>query len=221
MKKSSSITVLLCGLIAVIVTILFYILTFNHVFTLAIRWLSLLFLLIVEIMGTIKALKFRNSVLGATTVVVSLIHLGTVLGISIIFINFFPVFLVNYILLNLLLIAIVAVIDILIMHFDCKVAENNKRYEEASFVMDECLRQAESIILEEGTTECKQEINQIVELLKYTNRTELCGTETEILAKIKELHVLINTEIDLDDKVNEILSLLKLRSLQIKKCGKF
>ena len=82
--------------------------------------------------------------------------------------------------------------------------------------MDECLRQAESIILEEGTTESKQEINQIVELLKYTNRTELCGTETEILAKIKELHVLINTEIDLDDKVNEILSLLKLRSLQIK-----
>ncbi len=223
MKKNSSMTVLLCGLIAMIVTILFYMLAFDNIFTLPMRWLSLLFLLIVEVIGIVKALKFNRSVLGVTTIVISLIHLSAVFVISIIFVNLLPFLIKQYVLLNLLLIAVIAIVDILILYFNNRAKESNQKYSNASAVIDECLITAEKILIEIETLEYKDDIHKVVEMLRYSNRNELCGTEGDILTRLEELHNLIRTDgsSDIKDRIKELQNMIKLRSIHTKKKGKF
>lgn len=128
MKKNNSMTILFCGLATMIITFMFYLLIFNNIFILPIRWLSLLFLLIAEVIGAVKSLKVNRSILSITTVVVSAIHLLTVLVLSVVFVNVLPLLVKQYVLLNLIILAIVAIIDILLLHFDEIVNKSNQKH---------------------------------------------------------------------------------------------
>ena len=128
MKKNNSMTILFCGLATMIITFMFYLLIFNNIFILPIRWLSLLFLLIAEVIGAVKSLKVNRSILSITTVVVSAIHLLTVLVLSVVFVNVLPLLVKQYVLLNLIILAIVAIIDILLLYFDEIVNKSNQKH---------------------------------------------------------------------------------------------
>lgn len=224
MKKINSKTVLLCGLIAVIVTILFYLLAFESIFTLPMRWLSLLCLLVVEILGTAKAHKVSKNIWGTTIAIVALLHLAAVLIVSLVFVNILPFLLKQYILLNLLLIAIVALIDILLMHFGQKAVDSNKLYAVSASVIDECLMKAKRILLETAPSKAYvQQIREIVDSLQYSNRSALSGCEGEIISKLDELYGMIKAD-DADAVVKtsrDIQNMLKLRTAQLKKSGSF
>lgn len=127
MKKNSSMTILLCGLAMIIITFMFYLLIFNNIFTLPMRWLSLLFLLIIEAIGTVKFLKVNRSILSITTVIVSAIHLLTVLILSVVFVNVLPLMVKQYVLLNLIILVIIGIIDILLLHFDEIANKSNQK----------------------------------------------------------------------------------------------
>ena len=72
LKKSKAVT-LICGAASIIVTIIFYLLTFDNIFTIPMRWTSMIFLIFAEIIGTVKALNIKKSIFGLANVVVSLL----------------------------------------------------------------------------------------------------------------------------------------------------
>ena len=61
--KNSKLTTLICGLIAIAATVIFYLLTFDNIFTIPMRWVSLMFLLITECIGTLKALFVQKNII--------------------------------------------------------------------------------------------------------------------------------------------------------------
>lgn len=223
MKKIHPRIFLFCGLISMLATIIFYLILFDNIFALPIRWLSLLCLLIVELLGTIKAHKVRASIWGESAITVSLLHLIAVLILSIIFVGVFPLLLRQYLLLNCFFLAIVAVIDLTLLHFERRYISQNTRYTTSSNIIDECLAKAQRLLLSAKAEDCKKKLEKIVELLKYSNRSALAGNENIILVKLNELEDLIQS--DNTDAVSltamEIQNLLSLRTEQLKKRGSF
>ena len=223
MKKESRKTIILCGLIVIAATILFYMLSYNNIFDYAIKWVSLLFLIAVEIASIVKALKFCRSILGATVVVLDVIHICVVFILSIAFINLWPDLIIQYVLINLLLIAAIAVIDILLSHFMNKADQSNLKYAESSSIMEDCLADAEKLLIEEGESQYTAALKEIVEMLRYSNKSYVSGLEDDISAKIKELQSVKKTDADGDfgSKIEELHNMIKSRSVQTKKSGKF
>ena len=125
LKKSKAVT-LICGATSIIVTIIFYLLTFDNIFTIPMRWTSLMFLIFAEIIGTVKALSIKKSIFGISSIIVSLFHLGIVLAISIIFVNTFPTLIRKYVLINLLLLSVMLAVDVIIIYFGKYIGSKNK-----------------------------------------------------------------------------------------------
>lgn len=223
MKRNNIVIPVVCGLIAMIATIIFYLLAFDNIFTLPMRWVSLLFLLLIEVIGTVKSLTISKNIFGVASLITSVIHLGVVLIMSIVFVNVLPLLIDKYILLNLLILSIIAVIDVLLIHFSKKANEDNQKYTNASNVIDECYIKAKQLVMLYENSDYVAGINNIIELLQYSNRTDLCGNELDLLAKIEELESLISTDENERKQllIEEVQRMLKLRSIQMKKRGSF
>ena len=58
MKKSRYIA-LICGGVSIVVTVMFYLMTFDNIFMAPMRWISLLFLIISEVIFIIKAFNLK------------------------------------------------------------------------------------------------------------------------------------------------------------------
>ena len=86
MLKKSNTTLLISGLTSIAITILLYLLTFDYIFNIPIRWISLCFLILSEVIGTFKALKIKKSIFGVSSIITSIIHIFVVLILSILFI---------------------------------------------------------------------------------------------------------------------------------------
>lgn len=223
MKKKNSTVCLICGFVSMAITILFYILTFENIFNIPIRWLSLLFLLIIEVMATIKALKVPNTIMGTSIILLNIIYLGIVLVLSLVFVNLFPLFIKKYVLINLLLIAIVAIVDVVLMFFSDRAEDNNMHHSSVTSVIDECVVKASELLFHDTTDKYKTDIEEIVDMLKYSNKAMMCGCEMDILSGLEEAIDLINTDSadEVVKQLSKVKKLIKLRSIQIKKAGKF
>ena len=64
MLSKSKHIVLTCGAVSIAVTVIFYLLIFDNIFTVPMRWVSLLFLILAEAIGTIKAFTVKRSIFG-------------------------------------------------------------------------------------------------------------------------------------------------------------
>lgn len=84
-----------------------------------------MFVLAAEVMGIAKSLKNNKSIFGVTTITVSAIHLIIVVILALVFVNFFPVLLKQYVLLNLLILAIAIALDILLLYLDGETEERD------------------------------------------------------------------------------------------------
>ncbi len=224
MTKNSKAIALICGGTSVIATIIFYLMTFDNIFTIQMRWVSLMMLLVAEVVGTVKALTTKKSIFGVSTIVTSLIHLGIVLVLSIIFVNLMPFNIKTYILLNILLLCVLLVVDILILFFDGYISEKNKKQYESKAVVESCYTKAQSISIEYESTEYIGDLCEIAEMLKYSDNSELSGDEITILNKLDELNSMLDEKAeDITNKIDEVKNLIKLRSIKIAgtKRGKF
>ena len=136
MLKNSKTIFLISGAASIVATILFYLLIFDNIFTVSMRWVSLMFLIIAECIGTVKALSIKKSIFGVANIAISLFHSLVVLLLSIVFVNAFPFSVKAYILWNLLSLGIMVVVDVIIIYFGGYVESKNNKSSESRAVSD-------------------------------------------------------------------------------------
>lgn len=207
---------IVCGLLAVFTTILFYLLTFHSILTLPIRWVSLLFLLAAEIIGTVKAYSFRRSILGVANMTTSLIHLGYVIVTSVVFLRIFPVLLVRYILVNVVALCVLTVADVALLYGGEHIEASNRKMEKAKKGMGLVREKAESMRIEYGDTEFGKELDGVVEALRYSDDTVLTEDEVEILQRLDRVDRMIeNREAGVHEELRRIRNAIDLRSVKV------
>lgn len=216
MLNKSKHVALICGIVSIAVTVIFYLLTFDNIFTIPMRWVSLMFLILAEVIGTIKAFAFKRSIFGVSNIVTSIVHVIVVLMFSIIFVNIFPLLIKKYILLNILALCVLLLVDVVIVFFANGVATQNSKLNESQSVMGCCVEKATSLYVEFDDTDYKKDLEEIVELLKYSDNSCLTQDEMTIMNKLDEVQVLLkNNDDDIAEKIIEIKNAIKLRSIKV------
>lgn len=215
LNKSKSIA-LICGTVSIAVTVIFYLLIFDNILTIPMRWLSLLFLVLAETIGTIKALSVKRTIFGVSNIATSIIHIIVVLLISIIFVNIFPLLIKKYILLNILSLCVLLVVDVIILFFNNRITSQNTKLSESQSVMGSCVEKASSLCVEFNDTDYKKDLEDIVELLKYSDNSCLLQDETIIMNKLNDVQLLLkNGGEEITEKIVEIKNDIKLRSIKV------
>lgn len=215
LKKSTNI-ILICGIAAVVITIIFYQLTFNSIFSVPMVWLSLMFLILTEIIGTIKALAIKKTIFGISNILTSFGHLIIVLIVSIFFINTSPLLIKTYILLNILFVCMLLVLDAIIIFFAKRIAMQNDKLRKSQTIVRGCLKKATSLCIEFKDTNYKKDLDEIVELLKYSDDSCLSDDEMTIMNKLDEVKLLLkNNEDGVAEKINEVKNVIELRSIKV------
>ena len=215
--KNSKLTTLICGLIAIAATVIFYLLTFDNLFTIPMRWVSLMFLLITESIGTIKALLVKKDIITQASIFTSCAHLVTVLVISILFVNLFPLSLKTYILLNILMLCALAAADLFILHFGKNMSASNKKLAQSQGVMDACYAKAQGLVVIYGQSDYKKDLVEITELIKYSDNSELTDDEAVILSKLGDLEIQLKEgNENIPALITEIKNAINLRTIKMK-----
>lgn len=216
LKKSTAVT-LICGAISITATIIFYLLTFDNIFTVPMRWISLIFIVLTEVIGTVKALCIKKSIFGVASISVSLFHLGAVLIISIIFVNTYPTLIKKYVLLNLLALIVMLAADVLIIYFGENIRNKNNALSENQAVIDSLYTSAKALEIEYRESTYSKNLNELSELLKYSDNSVLSNDEVAISEMLDELHKLLSDNAEgIPQKISDIKNAIKLRSLKIK-----
>lgn len=217
MLKNSKVIALICGATSIVATIIFYLLTLENIFTVPMRWISLLFLIFAEGIGTAKALCIKKSIFGIANIITSLFHLGIVLAMSIIFVNIFPLLIKIYILLNLLVLGIMLAVDIIIIYFSESIRAKNKVLAENQAVVDRLYTKASALAIEYAQSSYHEDLNEICEMLRYSDNSTLSNDEDNILEKIEELRKLLSDDGEiLPQKIADIKKSIELRSIKMK-----
>lgn len=216
LKKSKAVT-LICGAISITATIIFYLLTFDNIFTVPMRWISLIFLILTKVIGTVKTLCIKKSIFGVASISVNLFHLGVVLIISIIFVNTYPMFIKKYVLLNLLALIVMLAADVLIIYFGESIRNKNNALSENQAVIDSLYTSAKALEIEYRESTYSKNLNELSELLKYSDNSTLSNDEVAISQMLDELRKLLSDNAEgIPQKISDIKNAIKLRSLKIK-----
>ena len=215
--KSSKLTLLITGLIAIIATVIAYFLIFDDIFAVKMRWISLIFLLIAEIIGIAKALLLRKDIITQASILTSVIHFIAVLLISILFIGIFSSAVKAYILLNILALCALAAIDLFILYFGKSISENNRKLAQSQGVIDACYAKVQSLAVIYGQGNYKNDLIEIADLFKYSDNSELTNDEAAIISKLDELEARLKEESEsVPELISEIKNAINLRTIKIK-----
>lgn len=205
-----------CGILAAFTTILFYLLTFHSLWTIPIRWVSLVFLLVAEIAGTVKAYFFRRSIYGVANLTTSLLHMGFVIASSVVFVRILPMLWVRYILLNVLALCVLTVADIGLLYGGDHVEQANRKLDEAKKGMHLIREKAEAMRLEYADTEYGKELADVVEALRYSDDTVLTKDELEILQRLDDVDRMIERgEAGVHEAIHRIRNGIDVRSVKV------
>ena len=217
MLKNSKAITLICGATSIVATIIFYLLTFDNIFTIPMRWISLMFLIFVEGIGTIKALCIKKSIFGVANIIASIFHLGIVLVMSIIFVNIFPLLIKTYILLNLLALGVMLAVDVIIIYFGEYIGSKNKLLSNNQAVVDSLYTTVKGLAIEYRENTYSKELDELSELLKYSDNSALSNDEVIISEMFEDLRKLLSdNDESIPQKILDIKNAIKLRSLKIK-----
>lgn len=180
-------------------------------------------LLIVEIIGTAKALTVERNIFGVTQIITGVFHLLATLVLSIVFVNLFPLLIKEYILLTLLMLIIVAVVDVLLLHFAKKSNVSARKHFEAEAVIAECEAKVRRLLIENRGTIFASQLESIVEMLTYANRGMINDDDRKLKDKIEEVESLIacNEEEKALEIIKQVQNSLKYRVEVTKKTGSF
>ncbi len=216
MLNKSKHMALIFGAVSAVVTILLYLLVFDDIFAEPIRWVSLLFLILAEAIGTIKALKVKRTIFGVSNLVTSIVHILVVLLLSIVFIAFFSDQIKAYILLNLVALCVLLVPDAAIVYFTNRVTAQNSKLDESQSVMRCCVDKAAALCVEFNKTDYIKDLEEIVESLKYSDNSCLTQDEMAIMNLLDELKLLLkNNDEGVAGKLIEIKNAIKLRTIKV------
>lgn len=218
MVRSSKPIALICGAVSIAATMIFYLLIFGNIFTIPMRWISLIFLVLAESIGTAKALNIKKSIFGVANIITSLFHIGIVLVMSIMFVNVLPLFISKYILLNILGLCVLLAVDAIIVYFGEHIDDKNSELAENQAVMDNLYTTAKSLAIEYSESAYGKSLDELSELIRYSDNSALSNDEVLISEKLEELQEVLSTD-DCESvprRISDIENIIKLRSLKIK-----
>lgn len=215
--KNAKLTALICGLISIAATVIFYLFTFDHIFTIPMRWMSLMFLLIAEVIGTLKAMFVNKNMITQASILISIAHLAVVLVISIVFVNFLPLAFKTYLLVNILLLCALAAADLFVLHFGKNVSASNKRLAQSQSVMDACFVKVQGLVVVYGQSGYQKDLIEISELIQYSDNSELTGDESAIMGKLGEIEAQLKENGDnIPALISELKNIIHLRTIKMK-----
>lgn len=215
LNKSKHIA-LICGVASIAVTVIFYLLAFDNIFTVPMCWVSLMFLILAEAIATVKVFKVKRTILGVSSIVASTVHVIAVFMFSIFFVNIYPLLIKKYLLLNILVLCVLLVVDVIIVFFTNRIATQNNKLNESQSVLEGCIEKAKSLCAEFSSTNHKKDLEEIVELLKYSDNSCLSQDEMTIMNKLDEVQLLLkNNDDGISEKIIEIKNVIKLHSIKV------
>lgn len=215
MKKSRYIA-LICGGVSIVVTVMFYLMTFDNIFMAPMRWISLLFLIISEVIFIIKAFNLKKAIFALSGIVTSCLHIALVLTMSIVFVDILPLFMKQYVLLNIMALGVLLIVDVLITYFGKRVSIQNVKLSASQSAMQRCLKKADVLCVKYNNSDYQKKLQEIAELLKYSDNSCLSGDEKTIMKKLDEVDgVLSGNKDGIDKKLNEIKNMIDLRSVKV------
>ena len=219
MKKSSLIA-LICGFIAIAITVISYLLIFDSIFSNTIQWVSLVFLIIAEIITILKTMLTKN-IVSKSSIFTSGVHIATVLLLTSIFVNLFPHNIKAYILINILILCILAIADLLIFYFAKNISANNKKLAQSQGAIEACYIKAQRLSVIYAQSEYKNDLIEIAELIKHSDNSELTNDEADIINKLEELeNQLKNNNEGIPALITDIKNAINMRTIKIKSIKK-
>lgn len=223
MKRNNALIILIATCILIITMTLFYLLTFNNIFTFPMRWISLLFLVLVEVVGLVVILNTRRNIIGTAIITLAILHLVIVFVISLLYVNVLPFDIIRYVIINILIFAIVIILYILLANFSMKSQLSNVNYKVGNTVLSEIFTSIKDLSLTYSNTEYKKDLEELIEFIAYKRVVNLTGYENDILERINELKASLKNsdESKIKEDIKEIRNLFEIISNNGKKIGDF
>ena len=181
MKRNNALIILIATCILIITMTLFYLLTFNNIFTLPMRWISLLFLVLVEVVGLVVILNTRRNIIGTAIITLAILHLVIVFVLSLLYVNVLPFDIIRYVIINTLIFAIVIILYILLANFSMKSQLSNVNYKVGNTMLSEIFTSIKDLSLTYSNTEYKKDLEELIEFIAYKRVVNLTGHEYNAL----------------------------------------
>ena len=223
MKRNNALIILIATCILIITMTLFYLLTFNNIFTFPMRWISLLFLVLVEVVGLVVILNTRRNIIGTAIITLAIMHLVIVFVISLLYVNVLPFDIIRYVIINILIFAIVIILYILLANFSMKSQLSNVNYKVGNTMLSEIFTSIKDLSLTYSNTEYKKDLEELIEFIAYKRVVNLTGYENNILERINELKASLKNsdESKIKENIKKIRNLFEIISNNGKKIGDF
>lgn len=223
MKRNNALIILIATCILIITMTLFYLLTFNNIFTFPMRWISLLFLVLVEVVGLVVILNTRRNIIGTAIITLAILHLVIVFVISLLYVNVLPFDIIRYVIINTLIFAIVIILYILLANFSMKSQLSNVNYKVGNTILSEIFTSIKDLSLTYSNTEYKKDLEELIEFIAYKRVVNLTGYENNILERVNELKASLKNsdESKIKEDIKKIRNLFEIISNNGKKIGDF
>lgn len=223
MKRNNALIILIATCILIITMTLFYLLTFNNIFTFPMRWISLLFLVLVEVVGLVVILNTRRNIIGTAIITLAILHLVIVFVISLLYVNVLPFDIIRYVIINILIFAIVIILYILLANFSMKSQLSNVNYKVGNTILSEIFTSIKDLSLTYSNTEYKKDLEELIEFIAYKRVVNLTGYENDILERVNELKASLKNsdESKIKEDIKKIRNLFEIISNNGKKIGDF
>ncbi len=225
-KKGFKTLPLICWGLAIVVTALVYWLLVDDLFSYPVKWLSVCFVLLAEIIMCLKFVSRKQSIIMNTQGMTGGLYLVVVFVLSLIYVNLSEPNIKWFIAIHAILLLVLAIADLTILNFEKRTSASDTALAKNQSVMAACGALIDRIIAENADSEFSKDLSDISEAIRYSDNSLLSGDESDIMDSLKGLkEALKNTdnEEDISAKIKAIKALIKTRSIYIKQNqrGKF
>ena len=119
--------------------------------------------------------------------------------------------------MNLLALGVMLAVDVIIIYFGEYIGSKNKLLSNNQAVVDSLYTTAKGLAIEYRENTYSKDLDELSELLKYSDNSALSNDEVIILEMFEELRKLLSdNDESIPQKILDIKNAIKLRSLKIK-----
>ena len=217
MTKKTKSTILICGALVMVLTAVAYFLLFDDLFDVGMRWVSMCALLFSELVCTAKLAVKRDSLISNVHATTGVALILVVLFFSVLYNAFWQDEIKHFILWNLIALVGVALVDVVIASFDKKVKGMDEKLAASQSAILDCTTEAMNIVAENPSTELKKDLEELVEMLKYSDNSCITGDEDEIHTKLCTLRITVKDDVEAaKTEIDAIRTLISCRNNNIK-----
>ena len=210
MSKKTISAFLVCVIIAMATTFAAYFLLLDAIFDIKMRWLSLSWILFSEAIFLVKIITIKKqTIFSVSTITTSFFHMAFSVVCAVAFLRLAPESIRVYILINLVALAILAILDVLLIRAGGHVAEVNQQLSETQALINDCRAHAERLSIQYKDKEYHDQIAEIARLLKYSDNTFIASKDKSIPGMMGELSVLLGAESQNEEAIREKLVALQ------------